>query len=39
LSQCHEGGILRKNGNHFEFRHLRLQESLRTVTPRGPGTR
>lgn len=39
LRQCHEGGILRKNGNHFEFRHLRLQESLRTMTPRGPGTR
>jgi hypothetical protein len=39
LRQCHEGGILRKNGNHFEFRHLRLQESLRTMTPGGPGPR
>jgi len=39
LRQCHEGGILRKNGNHFEFRHLRLQESLRTMTPGGPDTR
>jgi hypothetical protein len=39
LRQCHEGGILRKNGNHFEFRHMRLQESLRTMAPGGPGTR
>ncbi|HEY3734643.1 MAG TPA: hypothetical protein VGL63_12075 [Streptosporangiaceae bacterium] len=31
LRQCHEGGILRKNGNHFEFRHRRLQESLQTA--------
>ena len=28
LGQCHSGGILRKNGNFFEFRHARLQESL-----------
>lgn len=28
LQACHEGGILRKNGNYFEFRHLRLQEGL-----------
>ena len=32
LSQCHDGGILRKNGNHFEFRHRRLQESLQTTS-------
>jgi hypothetical protein len=28
LQECHRGGILRKNGNHFEFRHRRLQDSL-----------
>jgi hypothetical protein len=28
LKQCHDGGILRKNGNYFEFRHLRLQDGL-----------
>jgi hypothetical protein len=39
LKQCHEGGILRKNGNHFEFRHLRLQESLRTATLESSRTR
>lgn len=35
LRQCHEGGILRKNGNHFEFRHRRLQESLQTGSDEG----
>lgn len=38
LNQCHQGGILRKNGNHFEFRHLKLQESLRTATHEGAKT-
>ncbi|WP_446215537.1 hypothetical protein [Micromonospora sp. IBHARD004] len=28
LWACHDGGILRKNGNHFEFRHQRLQDCL-----------
>lgn len=32
LRQCHEGGILRKNGNHFEFRHRRLQEGLQKAS-------
>jgi len=31
LWQCHQVGILRKNGNHFEFRHRRLQDSLRVA--------
>jgi hypothetical protein len=35
LQQCHQGGILRKNGNHFEFRHRRLQESLQTSRDAG----
>lgn len=35
LQHCHAGGILRKNGNHFEFRHRNLQDSLRTA--RGDG--
>jgi hypothetical protein len=33
LRQCHSGGILRKNGNHFEFRHRRLQVSLAEQQP------
>jgi NACHT domain len=28
LEECHDGGILRKTGNYYEFRHRRLQESL-----------
>ena len=28
LRVCADGGILRRNGNHFEFRHRRLQRSL-----------
>jgi len=28
LRDCHDGGILRKNGNRFEFRHQRLQRAL-----------
>jgi hypothetical protein len=39
LRECHSGGILRKNGNHFEFRHQRLQESLRSVSGEEPGRR
>jgi hypothetical protein len=41
LRQCHAGGILRKNGNHFEFRHRNLQDSLRTAHAGGAkhGTR
>ena len=37
LKQCHEGGILRKNGNHFEFRHRTLQESLQAPTSQARG--
>lgn len=33
LHQCHNGGILRKNGNYFEFRHRRLQASLGEQRP------
>ena len=31
LRKCHEGGILRKSGNHFEFRHRNLQDSLQAA--------
>ncbi|MEU6077167.1 hypothetical protein [Micromonospora sp. NPDC047074] len=33
LRTCHDGGILRKNGNHFEFRHQRLQDCLAESYP------
>ncbi|MFI7516047.1 hypothetical protein ACIBVK_21410 [Micromonospora echinofusca] len=33
LQTCHDGGILRKNGNHFEFRHQRLQDCLAESYP------
>ncbi len=31
LTECHDGGIFRKNGNYFEFRHKSLQEALKNT--------
>ncbi|NES29973.1 hypothetical protein GCE86_07155 [Micromonospora terminaliae] len=33
LRACHQGGILRKQGNYFEFRHQRLRKRLAAVEP------
>ncbi|MFD6613403.1 hypothetical protein ACFWD1_31530 [Micromonospora chalcea] len=33
LRACHNGGILRKRGNYYDFRHQRLRQRLARETP------